>query len=396
MTSLKVIHFALLLILTLAGCDARNSAGSAPKAAPAKVESYRRGEIDLARITLTAEAKARLGIVTAKIAGRSARLFYTVGGEVITPPGQALQVLAPVSGTVVANEPLPPVGGQVRKKQTVLSLKPLVSVSRDVRIAAEAEIKTSSVRLAAAKARTARAAKMLEDRVGSQRAWQDAQEAERLAATALEAAELKLQQMEASPLESDLEIPVASPETGVLRQFLVAPNQMVPGGSPLFEVVRLNPVWLKAPVYSGDIGLLDRQAAAVVTSLGASSGTKGRTAHPVSAPPSADSLASTSHLFYQLSNADLSLLPGERLNIAIPKLGVGRCLAVPWKSVLYDVNGDTWVYEQIAPLAFVRRRIRINRIVEDAACLDGGLEAGTEVVTDGAAELFGTEFGGGK
>ena len=44
---------------------------------------------------------------------------------------------------------------------------------------------------------------------------------------------------------------------------------------------------------------------------------------------------------------------------------------------------------------FVRRRVELARVVEDLAVLRRGPPAGTSVVTVGAAELFGTEFGVG-
>jgi hypothetical protein len=45
---------------------------------------------------------------------------------------------------------------------------------------------------------------------------------------------------------------------------------------------------------------------------------------------------------------------------------------------------------------FVRHRVEIADVVADAAVLRQGPAPGTRVVTVGAAELFGTEFGAGK
>ena len=42
------------------------------------------------------------------------------------------------------------------------------------------------------------------------------------------------------------------------------------------------------------------------------------------------------------------------------------------------------------------RRISIGHVENDRAVLAESPQAGTLVVTDGAAELFGTEFGAGK
>ena len=64
--------------------------------------------------------------------------------------------------------------------------------------------------------------------------------------------------------------------------------------------------------------------------------------------------------------------------------------------MLYDAHGGTWVYQKAGAHAYHRRRVEVKTVVDSLAVLAGGLEPGTEVVTDGAAELFGTEFGIGK
>ena len=385
-----------VLLCCAAGCGDSEVGAAAPKVAPAKVESHKAGEADLVRVTLTAKAAERLGIETETVTTGSAPSFYKVAGEVVVPPNQLFVVSAPVSGMLLVKGPLPQPGEQVQNGQPLFAIKPLLTVPRDLKVNAEAELQAAQTRLEAAKKRTSRARQMLSDKVGSERALQDAEEAERIALTAAGAAQAKLDQIETAPLEADVEVQVVSPESGVLQRVMAAPGQMVPAGSPLFQIARLDPVWVRAPVYSGDVANLDRHAAARVKPLSAPASERGRAAQPATAPPSADPLASTSDLFYVLRNASLTLRPGERLGVSIPTRSKDECLQVPWESVLYDINGGAWVYEQIEPLVFARRRISIERVVGDAACLAAGPPAGAKVVTAGAAELFGTEFGGGQ
>lgn len=240
---------------------------------------------------------------------------------------------------------------------------------------------------------------MLADRVGSERALEDAQEAERLAQTALEAAEASLRQIETAPIEADVATPILSPEQGVLLQLHVAHGQMVSAGAPLFAVANLDPVWIRVPVYSGDLSQINRGLSATVKPINASAKIRGRQARPVEAPPSADPLSSTSDLFYQLPNPNLSLRPGERVSVSLPMFGpmsgTEECPQVPWSAILYDINGGTWVYEQIEPLVFARRRVSVEQVLGDVVCLSAGPENGAAVVMTGAAELFGTEFGVG-
>ena len=65
---------------------------------------------------------------------------------------------------------------------------------------------------------------------------------------------------------------------------------------------------------------------------------------------------------------------------------------VPYASVLYDAHGKTWVYKSPEPRLFVRHSIDVDYIEGDLAILSDGPPAGTDVVTVGVAELYGTEF----
>lgn len=380
----------------LTSCGDSGDAAPPAKVEPAKIESKPVGEADLATLTLTAKAVERLGIETAAITEGSAASLYEVAGEVVLPPGQVLIVSAPVSGLVSTGAAAQQPGQKIQAGQVLFTIKPLLALPRDLRVNAEAELGAAEARLKAAQVRTARARQMLADRVGSERALQDAQELEIVARTALEAARAKLEQIKTAPLEADVDVQVASPESGVLQQIQAAPGQMVSAGAPLFQVARLDPIWVRTPVYSGDVDLLDLRAPALIKQLNSPSSERGIRAQPAAAPPSADPLASTSDLFYALPNPNATLRPGERLSVAIPRRSTDECLQAPWESILYDINGGSWVYEQIEPLVFTRRRVSIDRVVGRTVCLGAGPDAGTRVVTAGAAELFGTEFGGSK
>jgi hypothetical protein len=107
-------------------------------------------------------------------------------------------------------------------------------------------------------------------------------------------------------------------------------------------------------------------------------------------------LTSTLDLYYALDNAQGRFVPGERVAVTLALRGEEERLIAPWSSVLFDFHGATWVYEQTAPLTYVRRRVGVLYVDGDNAVLATGPPAGAKLVTDGAAELFGTEFGNGK
>jgi hypothetical protein len=66
---------------------------------------------------------------------------------------------------------------------------------------------------------------------------------------------------------------------------------------------------------------------------------------------------------------------------------------VPYAAVLYGLNAETWLYASPEPLVFVRQPITIGDIEGDVGVLLDGPPVGTQVVTAGAAELFGVESG---
>jgi hypothetical protein len=69
---------------------------------------------------------------------------------------------------------------------------------------------------------------------------------------------------------------------------------------------------------------------------------------------------------------------------------------IPYAAVLYDPEGDAWVFTNPEPMVFVRQSIKIDYIKNDRAILFEGPPSGTAVVTVGAAELFGAEIGVGE
>ena len=97
-----------------------------------------------------------------------------------------------------------------------------------------------------------------------------------------------------------------------------------------------------------------------------------------------------------LSRVILSESAVVRLGIETsPVEGTGSRLIVPNDAVYLDAHGDFWVYTNPEPLEFVRAPIEIARETSSQAVLTVGPPAGTQVVTVGVPELYGseTEFG---
>jgi hypothetical protein len=66
---------------------------------------------------------------------------------------------------------------------------------------------------------------------------------------------------------------------------------------------------------------------------------------------------------------------------------------IPYGAVFYDRAGQTWAYTNPQPLVFVRHKLTVDYIDGERAILSEGPPVGTPVVTVGATELFGAEYG---
>ena len=69
---------------------------------------------------------------------------------------------------------------------------------------------------------------------------------------------------------------------------------------------------------------------------------------------------------------------------------------IPYAAVIYGLKGDTWLYTSPAPLTYLRAPITVESIDGDRAILTAGPSNGTEIVTVGVSELYGTDTGIGK
>jgi hypothetical protein len=70
-------------------------------------------------------------------------------------------------------------------------------------------------------------------------------------------------------------------------------------------------------------------------------------------------------------------------------------MIVPYGAIFYDSMGNAWVYTNPQGLSYIRAAVTIERIEGDLVVLAAGPAVGTAVVSQGAALLYGTEFGVG-
>jgi hypothetical protein len=75
-----------------------------------------------------------------------------------------------------------------------------------------------------------------------------------------------------------------------------------------------------------------------------------------------------------------------------PVVASGRGVAVDYAALIYDKKGQSWVYAVRQPLTFIRVKVAVDRIEGHRVTLSEGPPPGTQVVTTGAAEVYGSEL----
>lgn len=336
-----------LLAHAVPACRPATTGPASP--APAAQVSKAVAEADLATVTLTAAAERRLGIETVLVARRKVPSTRSYSGELLLPLGRATA------------------GHRPAEEQSVYSLLPATTPAELVRAAglqvdADGQVAAARVQLDAARVSMKRAEDLVAGKAGMGRAVDEARTQVQLAEVAL--------------------------DTARARRALL--------GAPLFDAVRQAALWVRVPVYAGDVPRIDTAAAIRLDPLAGPAPGAAAVARPIPVPFSTTASPAMLDLFYEVTNRDGALRPGQRVLVELPLRGEEESLVVPPASILHDIHGGTWVYESIAPHTFVRRRVDLRQVVEAGAVLARGPAPGARIVTAGAAELFGTEFGAGK
>jgi hypothetical protein len=139
---------------------------------------------------------------------------------------------------------------------------------------------------------------------------------------------------------------------------------------------------------------LNAAAIALVVTMGSQFVTPSARADSPAAPI-VETAATVKRLGFGLSQITLPAKAAKRLDIQTGEISndsAGRKVA-PFSSIIYDLDGDAWVYKVSAPLTYVREAIVIETIKQGHVYLKEGPPTGTQVVTVGVPELYGAEVG---
>jgi membrane fusion protein, heavy metal efflux system len=382
------------LIAALGVACSRQQAAAPPAAAAAKV-SNPTTEAALASVTLAPASEKRLAITVAPVERRAVPGGRLVAGEVVVPPGGSIEVMAPVAGTLVASDAPPTAGRSVAQGDVLFRLVPLQAGIGDLRINAERDLAAARAAYEVARRRAERAETLLKDGSGSRRAFEEARADLETTQATLQAATERVAVINKSHVTQTNELVVHAPISGVVEAVSAQPGQTVAASAPLARISRTDRLWVRVPIYAGDVRKVDPARGASILRLGESRDAAGVPARRVTAPPSATPSASAIDLMFEAPGS-AKLNPGERVNVRLMGTGSEIATVVPHSALLHDIHGGTWVYVKTADHVYSRRRVEVQDIVTNLAILTRGPEVATLVVTSGAAELYGIEFGVGK
>ncbi len=376
-----------LALLTLTSACESNTAPRSHHAAASEV-SHPIAEADLPAVHLSAEAISRLRIETTAVRAGPLPRTRLVGGEVVVPPGRTVTVTAPVAGEVhfVTSEPLLP-GAAVQRGAGLLRLTAIAPTDRDTRARVAREVAAAEANLAALELRVTRNQALIDQGAGSARALEEAVAARDVAQADLAAARARATTLSRDPLLSDVAMLVRAPGNGVIRLLAVAEGQPVAAGAPLFELVGVEALQVRVPVYAGDLARLASGGLPRVRRNGEARSIETRF---VPGPPTAEPDRSTVDRYLALPS-DAGLAPGERVLVELPLQDVASALVVPAAAVVIDAWGGAWVY-RCENGRYVRARVDPARRAGDDMVLAHGPAVGSCIVSVGAVELFGAEF----
>ena len=414
----------IILLSCFQGCNNSSAKPKTKSAKPATIEKLP-VETDLATITLTKDASQRLGITTTAVVSRGVTQRRTLGGMAVVPSGKSIVVTSPLAGIIAParSKSLPSPGIKVTAGQPLLLVQPLLSAERDVltpaeqvqvvgaranlmaaRTVAAGDVDRSKAEVEAAQIAFDRASKMFADRAGARRAVDDTEAQLNIANSNLKAADEREQELSSllktldvpKPEGEATPLPMMSPIEGLINRIEVSDGQTVAGGATLFEVISTDTIWIRVPVFVDLLTEIQTDEPARLALLSGDSLPGEIMAAPIAAPPTADPASSSADLYYEVDNRGLKLRPGQRIGVQLPTSRAETSLVVPSGAILYDVYGNTWIYVESGERQYTRHRVTIRFVKDAEAILASGPMVGTLVVVDGAAELFGTEFGAGK
>ena len=147
-------------------------------------------------------------------------------------------------------------------------------------------------------------------------------------------------------------------------------------------------------IYAADMSRIDTQAGARIVDPNGSAKNIDLPASPGAAKSFSE--GAVINLIYKLPPNPKGVSAGQSAGALVKTKDSGRFFCVPGASIIMDIYGNEYVYVKVGENTYARKHVEVKQRLGDKAVISRGLTGNEEVITDGAAEVFGAEFGFGK
>jgi membrane fusion protein, heavy metal efflux system len=313
-----------------------------------------------------------------------------VAGEVTTPPGGQADVGAAIAGRVVVPQGGLPRPGQVVRRGQLLATIALAPAAPEAGARVDLAVVEAAARVQSARAAVERAERLIADRAISQREVDEARRELRVAEEAVQAAQKAREVFSgAASGRGAGTYRVTAPIDGVVVEVAATAGQSVQAGDPMFRVVNLDELWIRARVPEQQAALIRSdqdgayKLAGLDTWLPLDVTGQGAAASVINVGRTVDRRSRTVDVIYALRAPDERLRVGAMLRVAIPVGQPWQGVVVPRGAVLDD-DGRSVVYVQVEGEAFEERTVRVGPRSGARVGITSGVNDGERVVTLGA------------
>ena len=379
-TITKALIVGVALGLGAAGCKDKHEADNA--------EEHEQGEARETvadRLEVSEEALGSLNLTYATAAEQPLSPSLEVPAEIVAAPDRRATVGPRVAGRVV--DVRVNVGDRVERSAALLVLES-DEVGR-----AWADWIAARARAVVAQRKLDRQRRLLEDRITSQRAAEEAEGDQQVADADLQAARTRLATFGITPSgqapRNPARVTLTSPIAGTVVARAVHVGQWIEPSETAVEVVDLDELWVRASVYEREMRFVSVGQTAQVEVRAFPGEVFTGTVAQVSG--TLDERTRSVGVRIVLPNPEHRLRPGMFASVRIQGTHAHearRLLAIPWSAV-QQVDEHPAVFVKVGERAFELRRIHTGERAGDLVEILSGLTAGDEVVGEGSFLLKG-------
>ena len=349
-------------------------------------------------VQLSLQAQQNAGVKTALAQRRTVTTTISTTGWLSVKPGHEVEIKAAATGFIVpaGEDTSTEIGRTVCDRQELGKLQFFLSPQEEAQLIAVKEetdtvIGQSLASLAIAQERY-ESVKVLEGGAVAQKELQLLQEIIQRSQAAIEEARDKLPFLPSEPYERPLrldDMAITSPLAGQITEVYVRPRQFVVQGDSLWAVADWSTLWIKFPVFEGDLPQIDQTLPIEVRVPGSDALFSARATGI--ALPTGDGRR-TMDLCYEIDNANSQLRPGQAVSAALPTDASSDLICVPHSALLWDGMGGAWVYVRDDADTFRRQKVQVGASHAGMIAIERGLDERHEVIVVGAEVIFGEEF----